>query len=50
MKTEIVCNVNTCKFQKDKHCQAKKISICCDNCVLANDLHETACSSFEKKN
>ena len=45
-KTEILCNVNSCKFQKDQRCHAKTISVCCDNCVEPNCSHETACSSF----
>ena len=48
-KTEILCNVNSCKFQKDQRCHAKTISVCCDNCVEPNCSPETACSSFACK-
>ncbi|WP_075876737.1 DUF1540 domain-containing protein [Merdibacter massiliensis] len=50
MKTEIFCDVTSCKFQKDQHCNAKTITVCCDNCIHAKNVHETACSSFESKN
>ncbi len=45
-KTEILCNVNSCKFQKDQRCHAKTISVCCDNCVEPNCSHETACQAL----
>ena len=49
MKTEILCDVSSCKFQKDQRCQAKTISVCCDNCLMPNCSHETACSSVVNK-
>lgn len=49
MKTEILCDVSSCKFQKNQRCQAKTISVCCDNCLMPNCSHETACSSFVNK-
>ncbi len=45
-KTEILCNVHSCVFHKDNRCCAKTISICCDDCILPNESHETACKSF----
>ncbi|MBS6373627.1 MAG: DUF1540 domain-containing protein [Erysipelotrichaceae bacterium] len=46
-KTEILCSVHSCKFHKENHCCAEKISVSCDNCILPNTSHETECKSFQ---
>lgn len=45
-KTEILCNVHSCVFQKENRCYAKTISVSCDNCIKPVESHETACGSF----
>lgn len=32
-KTEILCSVHNCVYNKDACCNAETISVCCDNCV-----------------
>lgn len=48
-KTEILCNVHSCVYQKDNHCEAETITVSCDNCVEPNHCHETECNSFRCK-
>ncbi|MEG0264936.1 MAG: DUF1540 domain-containing protein [Erysipelotrichaceae bacterium] len=45
-KTQIQCNVCSCRFQKENHCSANEISITCDQAIMPNSTHETACKSF----
>lgn len=45
-KTEIMCNVHSCTFQKDGHCEANTISVGCDDCIMPNKSCETECKSF----
>lgn len=45
-KTEILCNVHSCVYHKDDHCNAETISVSCDNCLMPNACHETECHSF----
>lgn len=45
-KTEILCNVHSCKFHSQNRCEAEVISVCCDECMTPNTSHETACKSF----
>lgn len=49
MKTEILCNVNSCKFHKENRCHAKTISVGCDQVLNPSKSHETACESFNLK-
>lgn len=49
MKTNINCDVCSCRFNQNKCCCAEEISVCCDNCMTPNSPHETKCSSFIDK-
>lgn len=46
-KTEILCNVHSCVFQKNNCCNAETISVGCDDCIMPNIPHETECKSFK---
>lgn len=48
-KTEILCNVHSCVYQKDDRCHAETISVCCDNCIQPCECHETECKSFTRR-
>lgn len=49
-KTNILCDVATCKYNSDKFCKLDEVKISCNcGCEECNCIDDTICESFEEK-
>lgn len=49
MAKDVRCNVQSCKYQCEGHCEANSIQVDNCDCMSAKDVAETACDTFELK-
>ena len=47
MAKDVRCNVESCKFNWDKRCEASSILVGNCRCQSAKDVEETSCDTFE---
>lgn len=49
MAKDVRCQVDTCKYNCDGHCEASCINVGNCNCHQAKEIDQTACDTFELK-
>ncbi len=49
MAKDVRCNVDSCKFNCDNHCEASCIEVNNCRCHKAKDHDQTSCDTFELK-
>lgn len=49
MALDVICDVDSCAYNKGTECCAKAIKVCNNNCNEAEKVKETQCNTFKCK-